>query len=107
VTSLGWALLAHVVRIETWMHLVLPSAATHPVAALVVLTVGTAVALVVVHAAGRVVCVVFTIDVAPWPVPCASRPQPELRPQTSVMLASGHGPRAPGRLVRRPAERTA
>jgi hypothetical protein len=107
VTALGWALLARVVGVETWMHLMLPSAAAHPVAALVVVTVGTAVALVLVHAADRVVCIVSAVDVAPWPVPSASRPQPELRPRMSVMLASGHGPRAPGSRVRRPAERTA
>jgi hypothetical protein len=103
VTSLGWALLARVVGIDTWMHLVLPQAAVHPVAVLLVLTVGTAVALVLVHAAGRVVHVVFTIVHAPWPVRSASRRQPEPRPRVSVMLASGHGSRAPGWLVRRPA----
>ncbi|PZE29759.1 hypothetical protein [Curtobacterium sp. MCBD17_028] len=106
MTSLGWVLLARVVDIETWMHLVLPSAAAHPIAALLVLTVGTAVAMVLVHAADRVICVVFAIDIALWSVASASRPQPDLRPQMSVMLASGHGPRAPGRLVRRPAART-
>ncbi|WIB65716.1 hypothetical protein [Curtobacterium sp. MCBD17_040] len=89
------------------MHLVLASAAAHPVAALLVLTVGTAVALGLVHAVGRVICVVFAIGLTLWPVPSATRPQPELRPQMSVMLVSGHGPRAPGRPVRRLAARTA
>jgi hypothetical protein len=102
----SWALLAHLVDAQTWLLLVGSPAAQQPAIAAVALTVGVVLAalatMLIVRAAARLIAVVAATRVA-WPAsPPAEAPRALPRQQTSVLLAAGHGSRAPGRPHRRP-----
>jgi hypothetical protein len=102
MVAFGWLLLAHAVDIETWLRLVPPHTSVDPLAAILLVAIGAAVALIVVRAAVRGGRADSSIVLVAWSERSASPPRAEPRGRVSVMLASGHGSRAPGRSVRRP-----